>query len=116
MIFGNELSNYLVHKVHNLHASFGLKYIFFNSSLYLLIEPFYGTFFKSRLLLQKEEKTVMFFMPHINAHEQCYYQDSILKCIHRHTLSSMLFDGIFKAHHVQILSCFTLRANVWFTI
>jgi len=58
----------------------------------------------------------MIFMPHINAHEQWYYKDSILKCIHRHTLSSMLFDGISKAHHAQILSCFSLGADVWFTI
>jgi len=55
-------------------------------------------------------------MPHINAHEQWYYQDSILKYIYRHTLSSMLFDGIYKAHHAQILSCFNLGADVWFTI
>jgi len=43
-------------------------------------------------------------------------QNSILKCLHHHTLSNMLFDKIFKSHCALILSCFGLGASVWFTI
>ncbi len=40
-------------------------------------------------------------------------QDFISKCIHHHTLSNMLFDGIFEAHRAQILSCSNLGMDVW---
>ncbi len=43
-------------------------------------------------------------------------QDSISKCLHHHTLSSMLFDGTFEAHCVRNLSCSGLRAGVWFIV
>jgi hypothetical protein len=42
-------------------------------------------------------------------------QDSILECLHDHTLSNMFFDETFKAHCAQILSCFGPRASVWLT-
>jgi hypothetical protein len=41
-------------------------------------------------------------------------QDSILKFLHHHALFSILSNGIFKTHRVQILSCFG-RVSVWFT-
>jgi hypothetical protein len=41
-------------------------------------------------------------------------QYSILECLRHHTLSNMLSDGTSKAHHAQILSCFSPRASVWF--
>jgi hypothetical protein len=41
-----------------------------------------------------------------------HLQDSILKCLHHHTLSNMLFDEIFEAYRAQILSCFDLGMNV----
>jgi hypothetical protein len=44
------------------------------------------------------------------------FQDSILKRLHYHTFSSMNFNGIFEAHHVQILSCFGLGVGVWLII
>jgi hypothetical protein len=43
-----------------------------------------------------------------------WLQDSILECLHYHTLSIMLFNGISKAYCVQILLCFGPRANAWF--
>jgi len=43
-------------------------------------------------------------------------QDSILERLHHHTLSSMFFDKTSKAHCAQILSSFSLKANVWLTI
>jgi hypothetical protein len=42
-------------------------------------------------------------------------QESISKHLHHHTLSNMLSNGIFEAHYAQILSCFGLGADVWFT-
>jgi hypothetical protein len=36
-------------------------------------------------------------------------QDSILECLHHHTLFSMLSDKIFKIHRAQILSCYGPR-------
>ncbi len=44
------------------------------------------------------------------------FQDSILECLHHHTLSSMLFDRTFEAHHARILSCCGPRVNIWFII
>jgi hypothetical protein len=44
------------------------------------------------------------------------FQNSILNCLHHHTLSNMLFDKISKAHCALILSCFGLGASAWFTI
>jgi len=41
-----------------------------------------------------------------------WFQDSILKCLHHHTLSNMLFDIIPKAHYAQNLSCSDLGAGV----
>jgi hypothetical protein len=42
-------------------------------------------------------------------------QDSILERLQHHTLSIMLFDRTFRAHHAQNLSCSGLRAGVWLT-
>jgi hypothetical protein len=39
-----------------------------------------------------------------------------LECLHHHTLSSMLFDRTFEAHHARILSCCGPRVNIWFII
>jgi hypothetical protein len=44
------------------------------------------------------------------------FQDSIFEHLHHHTFFNMLFDGIFEAHHVQILSYYNLGVDVWFTI
>jgi hypothetical protein len=38
-----------------------------------------------------------------------HLQDSISECLHHHTLSSMLSDGMFEANPVQILSCLALE-------
>jgi hypothetical protein len=38
-------------------------------------------------------------------------QDSILQCLHHHTLSSMLSNEISEAHRAQVLSCFGLGAG-----
>jgi len=43
-------------------------------------------------------------------------QDSILERLHHHTLFNMFFDGISKAHHVRILSCFSLGVCAWFIV
>jgi hypothetical protein len=43
-------------------------------------------------------------------------QDSISKCLHHHTLFSMLSNEIFEAHHVWILSCSGPRVGVWLTV
>jgi hypothetical protein len=43
-------------------------------------------------------------------------QNSILKCLHHHALSSMLSNEISEAHCVQILSCFGLGAGTWFIV
>jgi len=32
------------------------------------------------------------------------------------TLSNMIFDGIFEAHHAQILSCFGPGVGAWFIV
>jgi hypothetical protein len=42
-------------------------------------------------------------------------QDSISKCLHHHTLSSMLSNRIFKVHCAQILSCSNPGVGIWFT-
>jgi len=42
-------------------------------------------------------------------------QDSILERLHHHTLSNIFFDGTSKAHHAQILSCFSVRTSAWLT-
>jgi hypothetical protein len=39
-----------------------------------------------------------------------------LECLQHHTLSSMLFDGIFEAHCAWILSCYGPRAGAWLII
>jgi hypothetical protein len=44
------------------------------------------------------------------------FQNSILEHLHHYTLSNMLFNRIFEAHHAQILSCFGPRAGAWLTI
>jgi hypothetical protein len=43
-------------------------------------------------------------------------QDSILKLVHHHTLSNMFSIKISNIHYSQILSCFSIRASVWFII
>jgi hypothetical protein len=43
-------------------------------------------------------------------------QDSILECLHHHTLSNILSNGISKAHCARILSCSGPRAGVYLTI
>jgi hypothetical protein len=43
------------------------------------------------------------------------FQNSILKCLHHHTLFIVFFDKTFEAHRVWILSCSGLGVNVWFT-
>jgi hypothetical protein len=43
-------------------------------------------------------------------------QDSILECLHHHTVSNMLSDMIFKTHCAQILSCSSPKASVWFKV
>ncbi|CAK9870200.1 unnamed protein product, partial [Sphagnum jensenii] len=43
-------------------------------------------------------------------------QDSILKHLHHHTLSSMLSNRTFETHHAQILSCFGPWMGIWFII
>ncbi len=40
-------------------------------------------------------------------------QNSILKHLHQHTLSNVLFDGTYEAHHVWILSCYGLNIGIW---
>jgi hypothetical protein len=42
-----------------------------------------------------------------------WFQDSILKHLHHHTLSNMFFDEISKAHCAWILSCFGPRMGAW---
>jgi hypothetical protein len=42
------------------------------------------------------------------------FQDSISKCLHHHTLSSMFFYKTFEAHCAQILSCSSLGVGVWY--
>jgi len=42
-------------------------------------------------------------------------QDSILECLHHHTLSSMFSNETSKTHHAQFLSCFGLRVSIWLT-
>jgi hypothetical protein len=42
-------------------------------------------------------------------------QDSISEHLHHHTLSNMFFDGTFKAHYVQILSCSGPWVGIWLT-
>jgi hypothetical protein len=41
-------------------------------------------------------------------------QDSILECLHCHTLSSMLSDRTSEVHRVWILSCSSSRVGTWF--
>jgi hypothetical protein len=48
--------------------------------------------------------------------QMVHLQNSILEHLHHHTFFNMFFDGIFEAHHAQILSCFRPRANVWLII
>jgi hypothetical protein len=43
-------------------------------------------------------------------------QDSILECLHHHTLSNMLSDKTSETHRAQILSCFGPGEGVWLTI
>jgi len=43
-------------------------------------------------------------------------QDSILRRVHHHTLSNMFSIKISDIHYLQILSCFSIRASVWFII
>jgi hypothetical protein len=43
------------------------------------------------------------------------FQNSILKCLHHHNFSSILFDKIFEAHCAWILSRAGLRVNAWLT-
>jgi hypothetical protein len=40
------------------------------------------------------------------------FQDSILECLHHHTLSNMLFDRICETHHAWILSCSNFAVSV----
>ncbi len=46
--------------------------------------------------------------------QMVWLQDSILECLHHHTLSNILSDMIFEAHCAQILSCSNLGAGVLF--
>jgi hypothetical protein len=39
-------------------------------------------------------------------------QNFISKRLHDHTIFNMLFDKIFKAHRIQILTCFNPRASM----
>jgi hypothetical protein len=39
------------------------------------------------------------------------FQNSILEYLHYHTLSNMLFNGIFEVHHAQIFSCSSPRVG-----
>jgi len=43
-------------------------------------------------------------------------QDSILECLHHHTLSNMLSNEISEAHYAQILSCSSLGADIWLIV
>ncbi len=43
-------------------------------------------------------------------------QDSILKCLHHHTLSNMFSNMIFETHHARKLSCSSFEAGVWLII
>jgi hypothetical protein len=45
-----------------------------------------------------------------------HFQDSILEHLHHHTFFNMFSNGIFKAHHAQILSWFGPGVSVWFII
>jgi hypothetical protein len=45
-----------------------------------------------------------------------HLQDSISEHLHHHTLFNMLSNKIFEAHCVQIWSCSSLGASVWFII
>lgn len=43
------------------------------------------------------------------------FQDSILKHLHHHTFSTMLFEKMFNAHQTHTLSYFGLGASTWLT-
>jgi hypothetical protein len=60
---------------------------------------------------------LMCFLPfeQVIEHQMAQLQNSTLKCLHHHILFNMFIDGIFKAHQVQILSCFRLGVSVWLT-
>ncbi len=47
--------------------------------------------------------------------QMVWLQDSILECLHYHTLSNILSNGISKSHCAWILSCFSLGASVCLT-
>ncbi len=48
--------------------------------------------------------------------QMAWLQDSILKHLHHHILSNMLFDRLFEIHCVWILSCSGLNADVWIIV
>jgi hypothetical protein len=45
-----------------------------------------------------------------------WFKNFVLEHLHYHTCSNMFFNGISKAYYVQILSCFSSRVGILFTI
>jgi hypothetical protein len=59
----------------------------------------------------------VFFFPfeQFIGQQMIQFQNSISKCLHRHTLFNMFFNKTTRAHCARILSYFNPRAGIWFT-
>jgi hypothetical protein len=67
-------------------------------------------------LLSPQARTCFLSFEQFIEQQMVQFQESISKCLHHHTFSSMFSNARSKAHYAWILSCSNWKANVWLII
>ncbi len=73
--------------------------------------PFSSNTSNRHVIFYHFQHVCIFFFQQLIGQQMVQLKNSILECLHHHTISSTFFDMIFEVHCVRILSCFNLEVR-----